>query len=248
LSAVEENKIMKSKEEQIINLNIDGRIFIILAIIGILLILAKTIVGAQEEPPLTTNSIQEQPAENPAESNPITVPDQPPSQSGDLVYTTNGEWIPRDTLDLAPNKSSSAEAITASSGGGQHFYLTDANSFTDEALTACASGYHMASFWEILDVSNLTYDYDHPDAHTKDDSGFGPPSFWHGWVRTGQDSSGSTTTGTGNCLNWSSRSGANSGVSVRLSRTWETAPGDIFTWDANTFACSIPGPVWCVRD
>ena len=126
--------------------------------------------------------------------------------------------------------------------------MTDANYFTDQALTACASGYHMASLWEILDVSNLTYDYDHPAAHTKTDSGFGPPSFWHGWVRTGQSSSGSSTTGSGNCLNWSTRSGSSNGVSVRLSRTWETAPGDIFTWDANTFACSIPGPVWCVGD
>ncbi|MCZ7667155.1 MAG: hypothetical protein M5U34_08015 [Chloroflexi bacterium] len=120
-------------------------------------------------------------------------------------------------------KANTDEVTFIPSGDGRHFYLTNTTHFPDEALTACASGYHMASLWEILDVSNLSYDYDHPNAHTKDDSGFGPPSYWNGWVRTGWSSSTSTTTGTGNCQNWSSRSGSDSGVSVRLSRLWETA-------------------------
>jgi hypothetical protein len=97
----------------------------------------------------------------------------------------------------------------------------------------------MASLWELVDISNLIYDYVHPAAHTKDDSGYGPPSFWYGWIRTGGSSSNSATTGTGNCLNWTSTSSADSGVSVRLSRTWETAPGDIGPWDATSFTCNF---------
>lgn len=151
-------------------------------------------------------------------------------------------------FDPPTRVQASPDATFIPIGGGRHFYLTEANHAIDEVLTACASGYHMASLWEILDVSNLTYDYDHPAAHTKADSGHGPPSYWYGWVRTGFFSSGSTTAGTGNCQNWSDTTAANSGVSVRLSRTWESAPGDISTWDATSFTCNFSGPVWCVGD
>jgi hypothetical protein len=131
---------------------------------------------------------------------------------------------------------------------GRHFYLTNLNYPTDQVLTACSPGYHTASIWEILDVSNLTYDVNHPDAHKKADQGYGPPSYWHGWVRTGWDANTSNVTGTGNCSNWTSKSNTAYGVSVRLSRTWETAPGDLSTWDANSFTCNLTGPVWCVMD
>jgi hypothetical protein len=148
------------------------------------------------------------------------------------------------------NPSPVQEEATAllAAGGGRHFYLTDANFATDEVLTACADGYHMASLWEILDVSNMVYDYDHPDAHVKADSGNGPPSGWYGWARTGWFSSGSTTAGTGNCLNWTSTSSANSAASVRLATAWEIAPGDIGPWDATSFTCNFSGPVWCVGE
>jgi hypothetical protein len=133
-------------------------------------------------------------------------------------------------------------------GGGRHFYLTDASYAIDQALTACADGYHMASLWEILDVSNMTYDYDHPAAHVKDDSGNGPPSGWYGWVRTGWFASTSATAGTGNCNNWTSTDSGDSTVAVRLATDWEGAPGDISTWDATSFTCNFNGPVWCVGD
>jgi hypothetical protein len=238
---------MKSKNELIINLNVDWRMLAVLLVTAGLLIFAYSAVSAQSDEPLTTNSVQAEPAESVAQPPPVTAPDPSQAQEGDLL-TTNGEWVSSDSVGAAPSSEATAAGIGAQAASGALFYLTDANYYTDQVLTACASGYHMASLWEILDVSNLVYAYDHPAAHTKTDSGFGPPSYWHGWVRTGQDSSGSSTTGIGNCLNWSTRSGSNNGVSVRLSRTWETAPGDIFTWDANTFDCSIIGPVWCIQD
>jgi len=150
---------------------------------------------------------------------------------------------------IAPENPVSAQTGIADfvpQGSGRHVYLTKANYATNQVRTACASGYHTASFWELYDISNLIYDYNHPDAYTKTDSGYGPPSYWYGWVRTGYDSSSSSTTGTGNCNNWSSTSNSVYGVSVRLSRTWETAPGDIGPWDATTFTCNFAGPVWCV--
>jgi hypothetical protein len=153
---------------------------------------------------------------------------------------------------IAPENPVSAQTGVAATffpqGGGRHFYLTAANYATNRVRTACASGYHMASLWELYDVSNLVYDYGHPAAYTKADSGYGPPSYWYGWVRTGYDSSSSSTTGTGNCNNWSNTSSSVYGVSVRLSRTWETASGDIGPWDATSFTCNYTGPVWCVGD
>jgi hypothetical protein len=155
-------------------------------------------------------------------------------------------------LSISISSKVTSQSETESSyfplSAGRHFYVTSAVYYPDQALTACSTGYHMASLWEILDVSNLTYDYDHPAAVSKADSGFGPPSNWYGWVRTGYDSSPSSVTGTGNCNNWSSRLDTVYGVSVRLSNSWEIAPGDIFTWDATSFTCNYVGPVWCIGD
>jgi hypothetical protein len=239
---------MNGRRELVINLNVSWPMLAMLAIAGVVLVLAYASVGAQGGDPPNTNNVQVEPTRDVPEPTPVTPPLASPLQGDDLVFTTNDEWVPHTVVGRASPPQIGVTGIGAQANGGHHFYLTDVNYYTDQALTACDSGYHMASLWEILDVSNLIYDYDHPAAHTKADSGYGPPSYWHGWVRTGQNSSGSTTTGTGNCLNWSTRSGDSSGVSVRLSRGWETAPGDISTWDANTFACSIPGPVWCVED
>ena len=62
------------------------------------------------------------------------------------------------------------------------FYLTQ-NTFTgSQALTACADRYHMASLWEIFEVSTLRYDSE--NGLTLDDSGSGPPVA-AGWARTG---------------------------------------------------------------
>jgi hypothetical protein len=128
------------------------------------------------------------------------------------------------------------------------FYLTDENYDADEALAACASGYHMASLWEVLDVSALAYVYGHPDAHTKDDSGRGPPSHWYGWIRTGYSSDASDTAGIGNCRSWTSTASGDSGTIVRLTYDWTAAGTVVGPWEADAFTCSSVGPVWCVQD
>lgn len=133
-------------------------------------------------------------------------------------------------------------------GQGVHFYITGANYAADEAPAACTAGYHMASLWEILDVTGLAYDRDHPEAHTQSDSGSGPPSYWYGWVRTGWDSSGANTAGMANCEAWSVVGSGGYGSIVRLARSWESNSKDLFSWDASTLQCSNSAPVWCVGE
>ncbi len=133
-------------------------------------------------------------------------------------------------------------------GVGRHFYLTQVFYQADEVLTACGPGYHMASLWEILDPSNLIYDYDNPAARTLADSGIGPPSCRYGWLHTGFDSSNSPVVGTGNCSAWTSAEAGDFGSVARLSCDWEGAPGLIRPWDAKSPTCNSFTAVWCVAD
>jgi hypothetical protein len=65
----------------------------------------------------------------------------------------------------------------------------------------CASGYHFASLWEIVDPSNLAYNAALSFAWTDQtpplvsDTGQGPPAARQGWVRTGFWSASSTIPG-----------------------------------------------------
>lgn len=132
--------------------------------------------------------------------------------------------------------------------GGHLVYITQAAYTGSQVLSACSSGFHPASFWEIMDVTNLVYDKNHPAAHTAGDSGYGPPSYWYGWVRTGEIGASPNTAGSGNCQNWTSSNAASYGAAVRLTRTWESPPAEIKPWDAVSFSCNTLGPVWCVGD
>src|SRR5713101_2701163 len=78
--------------------------------------------------------------------------------------------------------------------GPRRFYLTTATFQGNKVIDACARGFHMASRFEVLDVSTLRYDS--RIGLTSDDSGSGPPSHAAaygsqdptGWVRTGGSS------------------------------------------------------------
>jgi hypothetical protein len=67
--------------------------------------------------------------------------------------------------------------------GLRKYYLTQTTHTGGQSLSACAEGYHMASLWEILDPSNLSYDTSL--GFTLADSGSGPPASSLGWIRTG---------------------------------------------------------------
>lgn len=166
--------------------------------------------------------------------------------------TINGKSGVRGPIESGASKAASSrsefkEEQRGSVNGGD-FYLTDTNYSASGALTACAVGFHMASLWELLDVSNLVYAANQPDAYTRPDSGQGPPSDWNGWVRTGGVSSSSNSAGTGNCSAWTSASGAAYGTAVKLDNDWSSSPTRVGPWVAGSFQCSLSGPVWCVAD
>jgi hypothetical protein len=238
---------MEPSKDKVIEVNLDFKSLGLIMLITIILVISFFNVRAQSDDPPSTNDPQVESPVNLPEQLPAD-PEVPPSPGDGYVLTTNGEWVLPETIGTLDSNNLGTSSITYVGAGSKHFYLTDLSYYADQALTACSAGYHMASLWEILDVSNLTYDYDHPAAHIKADSGFGPPSNWYGWVRTGYSSSSSGTTGTGNCNNWTSRLNTVYGVAVRLSNAWEAAPGDISTWDATPFSCVVTSPVWCVGD
>lgn len=134
------------------------------------------------------------------------------------------------------------------------FYLTVTSSEGNGALGACAPGYHMASFWEIHDTSQLRYNADL--GLTRADSGSGPASGAPGWVRTGWFSGTSTTPGVGNCAAWTSNDLAHSGTTAALGGLdWSSPAQHGSPWRASTAACGFTGPggiqpprVWCVED
>jgi hypothetical protein len=136
----------------------------------------------------------------------------------------------------------------------RRYYVTQTNHNGAEAdgtdgngAGVCASGYHFASLWEILDPSNLKYDTDL--GLTVDDSGQGPPSYsvhW-GWVRTGYYSSTSSTAGYGNCNVWTSSNNSHSGTCVCLPGDWQAGQG-IHVWEVTWAPCGFSFYVWCVED
>jgi hypothetical protein len=111
----------------------------------------------------------------------------------------------------------------------------------------CASGYHFASMWEILDPSNLKYNT--VLGHTKADSGQGPPSYVQGWVRTGNVSSTSDPVGMGNCANWTSNQPTEKGPHLLLDPSWDTA-GNFPGWvvEHPLSGCASNAHAWCVED
>lgn len=133
--------------------------------------------------------------------------------------------------------------------GLRRYYLTqDAHLGDDVKLGACDTGFHFASLWEIMDTSNLEYDYGR--GLTSNDSGNGPPSYKFGWVRTGYVTTGIVTSpGEANCSNWTKTTGYN-GTTASLPIDWEDgADNDMFVWDVGTKDCSLTYiHVWCVED
>ncbi len=148
--------------------------------------------------------------------------------------------------------ASGPQAPLAQSSGLRGYYLTqstyngaEADGTDGNGAGVCASGYHFASLWEILDPSNLKYDTDL--GYTQDDSGQGPPSMSWGWVRTGASASISITPGSGNCGVWTSSSSDYGGTIAQLPSNWG-AGQDIHVWEVDSAFCSNYLFVWCVAD
>jgi hypothetical protein len=130
------------------------------------------------------------------------------------------------------------------------FYLTQSLHQGSTVLSACQAGFHMASLWEILSVSDLRYATEVSDAAIQADSGQGPPSDLGGWIRTGWLSNSGTIPGNANCDTWTSSGESRSGTLVKLQGTWDL-PFEVDwlgPWNPAQVPCSTPIPVWCVAD
>ena len=152
----------------------------------------------------------------------------------------------------AVSSSQSDPAVPSSRIRG--YYLTkkidsylgsQAGGINGDGAGVCACGYHFASLWEILDPSNLKYNTNL--GYDQDDSGYGPPSFISGWVRTGYSSNNNSNPGQANCNNWESTDGV--GTIISLSSDWTNSDErDISVWDAALEGCNETVQVWCVED
>lgn len=142
--------------------------------------------------------------------------------------------------------ASNRQTSSASSEVLRKYYLTKSTFKGAEAKTACANGYHFASIWEILDISNLMYNTDL--GHTRHDSGMGPPSGTNGWIRTGYDNQGlSTIAGYANCEGWS-RNDMN-GTYACLNDNFDNIEENIGPFVTNGASCNLISiHVWCVED
>ncbi len=150
---------------------------------------------------------------------------------------------PRQALTAAPY---AVHALTAGRTPARLFYLTTTAVVGSSALTACAAGFHMASMWEIFDVSTLRYDTSR--GFTASDSGEGAPASIAGWIRTGVPSFTNTVPGNANCNSWTSNNAANNGTRVNLQPQWSLAAEFVTPWDATVQACGTTSRVWCVED
>ena len=149
-----------------------------------------------------------------------------------VAYVTWGPgWVAASRSGAAPGTSS----------GQRQYYLTSTTRNGASALSACASGYHMASLWEILDPSHLKYNT--TLGQTDGDSGQGPTT-WPGWVRTGTTLGVGAMPGEGNCQAWTEDAAGASGTLAGLS--W--GQQDVHVWNTFTLPCNLRRPVWCVED
>ncbi len=129
-------------------------------------------------------------------------------------------------------------------GGGlcserRRFYRTIGDFNGAQALGACAPGFHMASLWEVHDVSSLTYDTILGSVGS--DSGEGPPTDpAFGWIRTGGIDPP-------NCNAWTVTSG--NGTVAAPAFNWSAGADKSSPWISFDFSsCSSPRNVWCVED
>jgi hypothetical protein len=122
------------------------------------------------------------------------------------------------------------------------------------AKTACTTGYHMASIFEIRDTSVLQYDV--INGLVAADSGIGPPllngnGHAGGWVRTGGGSVSGGFFSYNNCSAWTSSDPSQHGSSIGL--TAAALPNSpTWSWIEGTSnlgrSCEQATAVWCVQD
>jgi hypothetical protein len=150
-------------------------------------------------------------------------------------------------------QASAPQAPAAGSTGLRQYYLTKIgyNGAAADEPGVCATGYHFASLWEILDTTMLEYNDTEgitwDDLSMDGDMGEGPMASMYGWARTGNTSVSANLAGFSNCYAWDSSSDGYYGTTILLDGNWAAATNS-FPWDVSTDTCDTPYYVWCVAD
>lgn len=136
-------------------------------------------------------------------------------------------------------------------GGGictekKRFYLTESPVQANAALTACTPGFHMASLWEIHDITARDYDYALGVKLPSYDTGLGPPMH-PGWIRNGNVPVPAQLAGSTNCDLWTASAGS-FGTVVRLDNRMTGAAMTASPWKASAEDCGTSNRVWCAED
>jgi hypothetical protein len=148
-------------------------------------------------------------------------------------------------VSLLAHKFSGA-ATTTSTAPVRNFYLTKTTHDGSHVLGVCATGYHVASIWEIHEPTMLSYNKSL--GVTQADSGGGPPTGAQGWARTGYVASTSSNIGVGNCNAWTSDSSSDYGTTLQLGFP-SLQQQLIDPWYVVPVACSNTNfRVWCVEN
>jgi hypothetical protein len=141
---------------------------------------------------------------------------------------------------------------TAQEHTTRYYYLTADEVPAALAPTACSTdtypAYHMASIFELLDPSGLTYAIRARNAYNANaDQGSGPPSSAPGWVRTGASNNGPP-----NCNAYSGTTGL--GAYGTLAYLESPSPPSITqthsitqVWVTQIGYCSEAAHVWCIQ-
>jgi hypothetical protein len=184
--------------------------------------------------------------------------------------SSTGAFTPlstRQQITAAPYALYALNAATATAvltaPPRRKFYMSSPFFQGNVATTSCVSGYHMASFQEIMDPSNLEYATDlvsSGQAHTSPDAGSGPPFSTLAFVRTGVSTSANTVPGNANCNVWTNNGTSAFGTVIALKPTWDDPPTNVSPWDSTVKRCDniqesgTGNPVlarvhlWCVQD
>ena len=134
----------------------------------------------------------------------------------------------------------------------RRFYVSPVGVMGDSTLTACDDGFHMASIWEMLDVTRLRYDTSR--GHLTSDMGSGPPNVLAAWVRTGRGDGNQDFAGRANCDSWTSANPLHYGSFAVLQSYWNPLQGGppadsrLPGWQGGSASCDTNARVWCIED
>jgi hypothetical protein len=152
-----------------------------------------------------------------------------------LICMTLGGSVAYAGESLAPSQT------VSTAFAGRQYYLTSSTHLGNQVLSACETGYHAASLWEIYDVSNLAYNTTLGYAHFPGD-GTPPTNVW-GWARTGDVASIGS-----NCGIWSFAAAGHFGTVIAMPNNWSTPGSTMGAWKTDTRECNVITRVWCVEN